>query len=69
MENSLKCFRNRRIMSPQCYDQTTSQYKLFINDELNKFLVELNDYSQNDRIDRFYSDVIDIEKYEKFFLS
>lgn len=69
MENSLKCFRNRRIMSPQSYDQTTSQYKLFINDELNKFLVELNDYSQNDRIDRFYSDVIDIEKYEKFFLS
>lgn len=55
-------------MSPQCYDQATSQYKRFINDELNKFLVELNDYSQNDRIDRFYS-VIDIEKYEEFFLS
>lgn len=56
-------------MSPQCYDQATSQYKRFINDELNKILVELNDYSQNDRIDRFYSDVIDIEKYEEFFLS
>ena len=52
-------------MSPQYCHHATSQYKLFINDELNKFQTELNDYSRNDRLDKFYSDVTDIEKYEE----
>ena len=61
----LKCFISLGDMSLQRCDQATSQYKRFINDQLKEYQAELNDYSQNDRLDKFYFDVIGIKKYEE----